>query len=64
MKCEICKQGPPKGPAIYRVNKPGEMPARWRCEKHLTPEQATSVDLQVRELVEIISGACGSQRKN
>lgn len=56
MKCEICNDGPPEGPAIYRVNKPGDLPARWRCAKHLTPEQSANVDAQVRDIVETIEG--------
>jgi hypothetical protein len=54
MKCEICHEGPPNGPAIHRVNEIGEMPARWRCEKHLTVEQKEALDPEVRELVSII----------
>lgn len=56
MKCEICNEGPPSGPAIYRVNKPGDMPARWRCEKHIASEQSEMVDPEVRSIVGIIEG--------
>jgi hypothetical protein len=35
MKCEICGKGIDSGITIYRKNKPGEMPAIWRCVEHL-----------------------------
>jgi hypothetical protein len=54
MKCEICKQGPPNGPPIYRINQPGETPARWRCVAHLTPEQDAAIDPVVRDITETI----------
>lgn len=54
MKCEICNQGPPLGPTIHRVNKPGEMPARWRCDGCLTAEQKAAIDPEVKDIVSAI----------
>lgn len=54
MKCEICNDGPPTGPAVYRVNKPGELPAVWRCEKHLTPQQSSTLDEEVVDVTRAI----------
>lgn len=56
MKCEICDQGPPNGPTVFRVNQPGEMPARWRCRAHLG-EHEKLLDPQLVDLVGIIGGA-------
>lgn len=55
-KCEICGKGPPDHPiAVYRVNKPGEIPARWRCAAHLTAEQNAALDPEVVAITEIIA---------
>lgn len=54
MKCEICNQGPPHGPTIHRVNKVGEMPSRWRCDKHLNDEQKAAIDPVVQDIVNIL----------
>lgn len=55
MKCEICNQGPPDGPTVHRVNPLGEV-GIWRCEKHLTPEQAARLDPETIRIVKIIEG--------
>ena len=31
--CEVCGKGMAEGVDLIRMNKPGEMPARWRCWK-------------------------------
>lgn len=55
MKCEICNEGPATdGRAIFRLNKPGEMPARWACRKHLTESQSKAIPSDVDEIVRII----------
>lgn len=56
--CEVCntqrelRRGE-LGPAttLFRVNKPGEMPARWRCKEHLGN---IAVDPEVQDIVNII----------
>lgn len=53
MKCEICHQGPPNGPAVFRVNPKG-VPGIWRCEAHLTTDQKNKLDGDVLKIVGII----------
>lgn len=54
MTCHVCKQGPPDGPSIFRVNEPGEMPSVWACREHLG---ATPVPPDVDEIVTLIESA-------
>lgn len=54
MKCHICKIGIPEGATLYRLNKPGEMPAIWSCKKHMTFEQIKTLDPILKEIVETI----------
>jgi hypothetical protein len=52
-ECEICKQKPPEV-CVFRANKPGEMPARWRCREHLTEPQIEAVGEDVFGIVNAI----------
>lgn len=54
MKCEVCNQGPPNGPTVYRVNEPGEMPGIWRCRNHVTEEQLSLFDKELKEIVGLL----------
>jgi hypothetical protein len=55
-RCEICNKGPTDGAAIlYRMNKLGDMPARWRCEKCMLLEELKAVDSEVRGVSQIIA---------
>jgi len=54
MKCEICNLGPPNGPTVYRINEPGEMPARWRCREHLDEAKYEGFDFEFKEIVKIL----------
>lgn len=53
MKCEICNKGPMDGVSIHRVNEYG-VAGIWRCEQHLTPEQAARLDPETIRIVKII----------
>lgn len=63
MKCEICNAGPSDGPTIHRINQPGEMPARWRCEQHMNAEQKAAIDPVVKDIVEIVEDERDSRLK-
>jgi len=62
-KCEVCGEGPPVGPSVYRVNKPGEMPAHWRCKRHLNPMQYDAVDETVMEITEVLERGDGANTR-
>ena len=50
--CEVCGSGPlVDGVTVYRANKPGEVPSRWRCEKHLERQ----VDAKTKAALEALS---------
>ena len=52
--CAICGAVVPEAAAIYRVNPPGEMPPHWRCEKHITAEQAAGLGADFMGLVSLM----------
>lgn len=49
-RCEICGEGIADGISLYRQNKPGELPARWRCALH----NEKPVDPTVQKIVDVI----------
>lgn len=53
IQCEVCGDGGPLR-TVYRVNQPGEMPARWRCKTHLTFEQEADIDPDVKAITDLI----------
>lgn len=54
MKCEICHKSPPKdNVSLFRINEFG-VKGIWRCKTHLTFEQESNIDFDVKKIVEII----------
>lgn len=54
MKCEVCLRTLDDGVSLYRVNPIGQVPAVWRCECHVPPEQRAEVDPDVQGILGII----------
>lgn len=52
MKCAICGAKLPET-TLFRFNKPGEMPAIWRCREHMTDKQKADLS-DVLEIVDAI----------
>lgn len=56
--CLTCGRGPEEskgGVTVYRINTPGEMPARWKCHTHLNDEQKKE-HLESIGLAQILEG--------
>lgn len=53
--CAVCGAAVPPAKAVYRVNEAGQMPPEWRCEKHITVEQAAALGADFMGLVSLIS---------
>lgn len=62
MKCEICQKSVIKdGIAVFRINSLGET-GIWRCRKHLSDSQKTSIDPQVNDIVTTIEETNQSEK--
>ena len=54
MKCSICHKSPIEdNVALFRVNKFG-IKGIWRCKSHLTKKQKSSINLEVKNIIDII----------
>jgi hypothetical protein len=58
LACEVCgRRAVHDAVALFRVNPPGVLPARWRCRVDMTAEQLAAVDPEVQEITDIIAQA-------
>lgn len=51
----MCGGSPMRGDTLYRVNKPGEMPAVWACQKHISRTDSAP-DEEVVDIVRDVGG--------
>lgn len=50
-QCEMCGKGIPEGVTLFRINKPGEMPARWLCHIHAVTGPGAEFEID-RDIIE------------